>query len=55
MLNIGESSIQLFNNLSRKGYETDAPVGLAVKMVVISAIILYLFYKLASFRGIIRC
>lgn len=47
-------AMQIINNINRKrkGYETDAPIALAVKMVAISAIILFLFYKLASFRGI---
>ncbi|MDD6142905.1 MAG: sugar ABC transporter permease [bacterium] len=47
-------AMQIINNINRKrkGYETDAPFALAVKMVAISAIILFLFYKLASFRGI---
>lgn len=47
-------ALQLFNNMNRKrkGYETDAPVALAIKMVAISAIILFLFYKLASYKGI---
>ena len=46
--------MQVLNNLNRKrkGYETDAPIALAAKMIVISIIILYLFYKLASFKGI---
>ena len=47
-------AMQVINNINRKrkGYETDAPVALAIKMVAISVIVLYLFYKLASFRGI---
>jgi putative multiple sugar transport system permease protein len=47
-------AMQLINNMNRKrkGYETDAPVALAIKMVAISAIILFLFYKLASYKGI---
>jgi len=46
--------MQVLNNLNRKrkGYETDAPAALVIKMVAISVIILYLFYKLASFKGI---
>jgi len=46
--------MQILNNINRKrkGYETDAPIALAVKMIAISAIILFLFYKLACFKGI---
>ncbi len=46
--------LQILNNFNRKrkGYETDAPIALALKMIAISAIILFLFYKLASFKGI---
>ncbi len=36
----------------KKGYETGSLTGDAVKAVVISALIIWLFYKLANFRGI---
>ena len=47
-------AMQLINNQTRKrkGYETDTPLALVIKMVAISAIILFLFYKLACFKGI---
>lgn len=36
----------------KKGYETGSLAGELVKVVVISALIIWLFYKLANFRGI---
>jgi len=37
---------------SRKGYETKGIVGFILKLVVISAVILFLAYKLAGYKGI---
>jgi len=47
-------AMQIINNINRKkkGYETDSAIALIVKMLGISVIVLYLFYKLASFKGI---
>ncbi len=45
---------QLINTRSRKrkGYETDAPLALAIKMVVISAALIWFFTLLAQYQGI---
>ena len=37
---------------TRKGYETTSVVGFAAKIVLISAVILFLSYKLAGYKGI---
>ena len=37
---------------SRKGYETTSAAGFYAKLVIISAVILYLSYKLAGYKGI---
>lgn len=45
---------QLINTRSRKrkGYETDTPLALAIKMVVISAALIWFFTLLAQYQGI---
>ena len=41
-----------YNQKVRKGYETENPVFMFVKLIVVSAVVLYFFYILAKFRGI---
>ena len=36
----------------RKGYTVESPVALAVKMIIISAVVVWFFYILAEYRGI---
>jgi putative multiple sugar transport system permease protein len=45
---------QIINQRSRKhkGYETDAPIALAVKLVIISAALIWFFALLAQYQGI---
>ena len=45
---------QLMNNANRKrkGYECESPATIAVKMVVVSAVVLWVFYTLAQYRGV---
>lgn len=45
---------QIINNLTRKrkGYETEAPLALAIKMVVISIALIWFFTLLAQYQGI---
>ena len=46
--------VQLFNNRARKrkGYETDTGLALAVKLIVISAALIWFFSLLAQYQGI---
>ncbi len=46
--------ITIFNRIDskRRGYETEALVGVIVKSVVISAVIIFLAYKLSYYKGI---
>lgn len=39
-------------NSKKRGYETEGLTGLVVKLVLLSAVILWLTYKLASYKGI---
>ena len=45
---------QLMNNANRKrkGYECETPAAMAVKMIVVSAVVLWVFYTLAQYRGV---
>ena len=46
--------LQVKNRISatRKGYETSGSVGFYAKIVIISAVILFMAYKLAGYKGI---
>ncbi len=46
--------VQIMNNIHRKqkGYETEAPVMLAVRTAVICAAVIAVFWKLAQYKGI---
>ena len=46
--------IQLINNATRKhkGYETEAPLVIAIKLIVISAALIWFFALLAQYQGI---
>ena len=39
-------------NSKRRGYETEAFTGVLVKMIIISAVILWAAYKLSNYKGI---
>jgi len=47
------SAGQVFKNVTRrkKGYETEHPFALAIKILVVSAVLVWLFYTMARHRG----
>ncbi len=47
------SAWQIIKNVNRRkrGYETDHPLALTIKIVVVSAVLLWLFYTMARHRG----
>ena len=46
------SQLRSYAGRKRKGYSVESPVALAIKMIVISAVVVWFFYILSEYRGV---